>query len=292
MATDSGDLVHRLLEEISQLARNFETEEGLRVFAYEKCKELLDSSAYKMQQDTEVGSYASERMLKEAVEIAAAVYRQIVNSEFSVEGTEVEIKGEFIKGKVDRMDVTDKYVRIIDYKSGSISDKPGDYYTGQKIQMQLYMSEVKGNRTPAGVFYFPASVNFMSKESAENRFRMSGFMNGDEQALRAGETNIQDDVKSEYFEATLKENKKLSKVMDEKKFVDFLDYGVLVAKKGCQELKEGYIAPTPYEGNCRICRYGGLCGFSTEVSEPRSEGLITTTAIAEIVRVAKEEGED
>ena len=101
------------------------------------------------------------------------------------------------------MDVTDKYVRIIDYKSGSISDKPGDYYTGQKIQMQLYMSEVKGNRTPAGVFYFPASVNFMSKESAENRFRMSGFMNGDEQALRAGDTNIQDDVKSEYFEATL-----------------------------------------------------------------------------------------
>ena len=292
LATDSGDLIHRLLEEISQLARKFETEDGLRVFAYEKCKELLESSAYKMQQDTEVGSYASERMLKEAVDVAAAVYRQIVNSEFNVEGTELDIKGEFIKGKVDRVDTTEEYVRIIDYKSGNISDKPGDYYTGRKIQMQLYMSEVKGNRTPAGVFYFPAAVNFMNKESAESRFRMLGFMNGDEKALRAGDTNIQDNVKSEYFEATLKENKKLSKVMDEKVFVDFLDYSVLVAKNGCKELKEGYIAPTPYEGNCRICKYGGLCGFSTEISEPRSEGTITTTTIAEIVRAAKNEGEE
>ena len=292
LATDSGDLIHRLLEEISQIARNFETEDGLRVYAYEKCKELLESSAYKMQQDTEVGSYASERMLKEAVDVAAAVYRQIVNSDFDVKDVELDIKGEFIKGKVDRVDTTDKYVRIIDYKSGNISDTPGDYYTGRKIQMQLYMSEVKGDRTPAGVFYFPAAVNFTSKDGAESRFRMLGFMNGDENALRAGDTNIQDAVKSEYFEATLKENKKLSKVMDEKEFVDFLEYGVLVAKQGCKELKEGYIAPTPYQGNCRICKYGGLCGFSTEVAEPRSEGAITPSAIAEIVRVAKEEGED
>ena len=52
-------------------------------------------------------------------------------------------------------------------------------------------------------------------------------MNGKEDALRAGDTHIQDGVKSEYFEATLKENKKLSKVMEEEDFIDFLDYGVL-----------------------------------------------------------------
>ena len=121
---------------------------------------------------------------------------------------------------------------------------------------------------------------------------MLGFLNGDEEALRAGDIHIQNDVKSEYFEATLKENKKLSKVMDEKTFIDFLDYGVLVARQGCKELKEGYIAAAPYDGHCKFCKYGGMCGFSMEVAEPRKEGVITPAAIAEIVREYKEEGEE
>ena len=292
LAADSGDLIHRLLEEIMPKAKEFATEEEMRACAYKVCKDLLTTSAYQMQQDTEVGSYASERMLNEAVEVAVAAYRQIINSLFNVEQTELIVEGEFIQGKVDRVDGTDKYVRIIDYKSGGITATPGAYYTGQKIQMQLYMSELKGDRTPAGVFYFPASVNFMKAEEAEGRFRMLGFINGEEEALRAGDVHIQDNVKSEYFEATLKENKKLTKVMDEKTFVDFLQYGVLVAKQGCQELKEGYIAPTPYDGHCRICKYGGLCGFSLETAEPRKEGAITPSAIAEIVRAAKEGEED
>lgn len=290
LATDSGDLIHRLLEETAKHAREYKTEEEMRKYAYETCKGLLENSAYKMQQDTDVGSYATERMLAEAVEVAAAAYRQIVNSHFTVEETELSIQGEFIKGKVDRVDGTDKYVRIIDYKSGGITATPGAYYTGQKIQMQLYMSEVKGERTPAGIFYFPAAVNFMSKEDAEGRFRMLGFINGEEEALRAGDIHLQDDVKSEYFEASLKGNKKLSKVMEEGTFVDFLDYGVLVAKQGCKELKEGYIAPTPYDGSCKFCKYGGMCGFSVDKAEPRKEGAITPSAIAEIVRTEKQEG--
>lgn len=292
LATDAGDLIHRLLEETAKRAREFATEEEMRTFAYERCKALLETSAYKMQQDTEVGSYASGRILAEAVDVAAAAYRQIVNSQFAVEDTEKSIDGEFIHGTLDRLDGTDEYVRVIDYKSGGITATPTAYYTGQKIQMQLYMSEVKGTRTPAGVFYFPASVNFMSKNEAEGRFRMLGFINGEENALRAGDVHIQDNVKSEYFEATLKENKKLAKVMDENTFLKFLDYGVLVAKQGCKELKEGYIAPTPYDGSCKFCKYGGLCGFSTEVAEPRKEGAITPNAIAEIVNAVEKAKEE
>ena len=292
LATDSGDLIHRLLEETAKHAREFATEEDMRKYAYEVCKGLLENSAYQMQQDTNVGTYSSGRMLAEAVEVAAAAWRQIVNSDFEVKETELEIKGEIIQGKLDRMDITDKYVRVIDYKSGGITATPGAYYTGQKIQMQLYMSEVKGNRIPAGVFYFPASVNFMGKDEAEGRFRLLGFINGEEGALRAGDLHIQDGVKSEYFEATLKENKKLSKVMDESTFVDFLDYGVLVAKQGCKELKEGYIAPTPYDDHCKYCKYGGMCGFSVEHAEPRKEGTITPNAIAEIAREKKRAEEE
>lgn len=287
LATDSGTLIHSFLQKISEEARKYETEEVLRKYASDLFKEMMETSAYKMQQDTDAGAYAGERVLREAVEVAAAVYRQIVNSEFIVEECEKEIKGEIIKGKLDRLDVTDKYVRIIDYKSGGIDGSPTAYYTGQKIQMQLYMSEVKGERIPAGIFYFPAAVNFKNKEEAKTRFRMLGFLNGDEGALSAGDKNIQPTVKSEYFEASLKDNKKLTKVMNEKTFTEFLDYAVLVARQGCKELKEGYIAPSPYDDKCKHCKYGGMCGFNKEVAEPRKEAAITPTAIAEIVQKAK-----
>ena len=146
---------------------------------------------------------------------------------------------------------------------------------------------MKGERIPAGIFYFPAAVNFKNKEEAKTRFRMLGFLNGDEGALSAGDKNIQPTVKSEYFEASLKDNKKLTKVMNEKTFTEFLDYAVLVARQGCKELKEGYIAPSPYDDKCKYCKYGGMCGFNKEVAEPRKESAITPTAIAEIVQKAK-----
>lgn len=288
LATDSGNLVHSLLEITAKQAKKFASEEDLRKFAYDTCKMLMESSAYRMQQDTDVGSYATERMLAEAVDVAAAAYRHIVNSAYEVEDTERLVEGELFRGKVDRVDSTEKYVRIIDYKTGNITATPTAYYTGQKIQMELYMSEIKGERIPAGVFYFPASLSYVGKEDAEGRFRMAGFMNGEEDALLAGDSHIQDNAKSEYFEASLKDNSRLSKVMNEKTFVDFLDYAVLVARKGCQELKEGYIAPSPYEKGCEYCKYGGMCGFNREVAQTRSESAITPTAIANIVRKEKE----
>ena len=70
-------------------------------------------------------------------ESAPPAYRQIKNSDFQVEKTEAPVSGEFFHGKVDRVDGTDKYVRVIDYKTGAIDDSPTSYYTGQKIQLEL-----------------------------------------------------------------------------------------------------------------------------------------------------------
>ena len=177
-----------------------------------------------MQQDTASGEVFSGKLLEEGVDVAAAAYRQIKGSDFLVEQTETPISAEFFHGKVDRVDGTDKYVRIIDYKTGAIDDSATSYYTGQKIQLQLYMSELKGERVPAGVFYFPASVNYATDD--EGRFRMRGFMNGAEEALLCGDKSLsqgEETVKSEYFPAALKNSAMAKRVMDEDTFRDFLD---------------------------------------------------------------------
>ncbi len=289
LAVDSGNFIHLLLEKTSVKAKEFETEEEMRKYAYAVGEELMKESVYMLQQDTKAGEYSSVKLLREGVDVAAAAYRQIKNSKYEVEQTEVSIQSELFTGKVDRIDGTEKYVRIIDYKTGNIDDTATAYYTGQKLQMQLYMSEIKGQRIPAGVFYFPASVEYI--DSDEGRFRMKGFLNGEEDALLAGDIHLTEERKSEYFAASLKRDARQTKVMDEDVFEDFLSYGVLVARQGVKELKEGYIAPSPYEGNCAYCKYGGMCGFNREIAAERKESAITPTAIANIAK-AETEGKE
>lgn len=285
LAVDTGNFVHALLEKTAPVWATIDTEEEMREYAMKEGAEILKSPVYASQADTASGEFFSLRLLAEGAEVAVAAYRQIKNSEFTVEETEKTITTPEFNGKVDRVDGTDEYIRIIDYKTGNIDDKPLSYYVGKKIQMQLYMSSLKGERIPAGVFYFPASVSY--QDSDEGRYRMSGFLNGDEKALRAGDKNITEDKKSDYFPAALKNGAAAKRLMPEDVFRDFLDYSVYVARQGKKELQEGYIEATPY-GGCEYCKYGGLCGFDKDVGAVRAEQSIDTHTIAKIAKETRE----
>lgn len=289
LSMDTGNFVHLLLQKTTVKTDEFETEEALRDYAMKEGAALLQTSVYAMQQDTASGLHFSETLLRESADVAVAAYRQIKNSKFKVESTEKWVNGEFFNGKVDRMDGTDKYVRIIDYKTGAIDDSAVAYYTGRKIQMELYMSELKGERIPAGVFYFPAVVSY--KKDDEGRFRMMGFMNGSEEAVLCGDTTLSKDnpkLTSEFFPSALKNSANTTRVMDEETFRDFVDYSVYVSRQGCQELKEGFIAATPYDGKCEICKYGGMCGFNKGVSKTRKTGAIKPSEVAKIAKEKRE----
>ena len=82
--------------------------------------------------------------------------------------------------------------------------------------------------------YFPASVQYATDD--EGRFRMRGFLNGSEEALRSGDKDLAkagEKVKSEYFPAALVNGTQAKRVMNEETFRDFLDYSVYVARQGC-----------------------------------------------------------
>ena len=286
LAVDTGNFIHKLLEKTVPLSNKMDTEEDMRRYALEVGTKLLQSSVYTAGQDTETGVYFSEKLLSEGAEVAVAAYRQLKNSEFVVSATEYRVQTEEIKGKVDRIDTTEEYVRVIDYKTGTIDDSAAAYYTARKMQLQLYMSEVKGDKVPAGVFYFPASVDYGNEEG---KFRMKGFLNGEEKVLLAGDIHLTADKKSEYFPASLRNSALTKRVMDEQTFRDFLDYAVHVARKGCEELREGYIAPSPYKDGCVYCKYGGMCGFQKDVGSERVETDIDPKTIAAIAREARGE---
>ena len=290
LAVDTGNFIHELLEITTKQSSKIQTEEEMYAYALAEGEKLLQKPVYVTQADTASGKFFSKKLLQEGADVALAVFRQIKNSQFLVEETEKTVATEKLRGKIDRVDGTQKYVRIIDYKTGAIDDTAISYYTGRKLQMQLYMSAIKGERIPAGVFYFPASVDYVNGE--EGRFRMKGFLNGDEDALRAGDVNLTEEKQSEYFPASLKNNTHSKRIMPEQTFRDFLDYSEYVARQACKEIKEGYIAPSPYGTGCEYCKLGGMCGFNTEKQTPRTEQSIDPAEIAKIAKIAREGKEE
>ncbi len=285
LAVDTGNFIHELLEQTAKVASQIQTQEEMRTFAIQKGKEILQSPVYSSQSDTASGEFFAEKLLQEGADVAVAAYQQIKCSNFEVEETERQVQTELLNGKVDRVDGTDKFIRIVDYKTGSIDDTALSYYTGRKMQMQLYMSAIKGERVPAGVFYFPASIDYAEEDAA--RFQMKGFLNGDTDALLCGDPTLTADKQSDFFPASLN-NSRSKRVMDEATFRDFLDYSVLVAREGVKELKEGYVAPSPYGTSCEYCKYGGMCGFNHDACKPRNEATIDGATIASIAREARD----
>lgn len=285
LAVDTGNFIHELLEQTAKKAREMQTEEEMRAYALQKGEEILQNPVYSAQSDTASGAVFAEKLLKEGADVAVAAYRQIIHSDFMVEETEKTVSTATLHGKIDRVDGTEKYLRVIDYKTGAIDDKAVSYYTGRKLQMQLYMSAIKGERIPAGVFYFPASVDY--DETENGKFQMKGFLNGDAEALLCGDKTLTEEKQSEFFPASLK-NTRSKRVMPEDVFRDFLDYSVFAARQGSEELKDGYIAPTPYGKSCEYCKYGGMCGFNRDACSPREEPTIDPPAIAEIARKKRE----
>ena len=288
LALDTGNFIHELLETVSPHMPEFDTEEAVRRYAKMVGEELLKRPVYASQNDTASGTYFSKKLLDEGADVVVGAYKQVKNSAFRIAETEKNVDTARFHGKLDRMDTADKYVRVVDYKTGKIDDAATSYYTGRKLQLQLYMSTVKGDKIPAGVFYFPASVQYTDED--EGRFQMKGFLNGNPEALLLGDSTITDTKKSEYFPASLV-NTRSKRVMEESVFCDFIEYAPYIAEQGCREIADGFIAPTPYDDKCEYCKYGGACAFNKDKYTARKEKSIEPTGIAKIARAhADEEG--
>ena len=288
MATDTGNFMHAVLETAARSFSSLSSEEECRALARKTGEELLKTPRFSVLADTDAGAYTGERLISEGVEVAAAAYRQLAASDFSVLKTEarVSVKELALEGKTDRIDTSDAYVRVIDYKTGEIEDSPTAYYTGRKLQLELYLKAASQGGVPAGAFYFPAASDISSPEDAARRFRMRGFYSGDEEVVRRMDKSLEAGGESAVFD--YKQGGRASdRAMDGEEFAAFLDYSVLVSEKAEREMREGNIAPSPYKGACRYCKFRSLCGFT---GEERSESAVKCREIARIVK--KERGEE
>lgn len=282
---DAGIFVHAVLERTAKSFNEIKTVEELEEQVRAVAEGLLSEPRFLPLLDTREGRYARERLLNECLAATRAAWRQLVNSKFRVTNTETNISIPALKvsGKADRVDEADDLVRVIDYKTGYPDDSPTAYYTGRKLQLELYLLAASEGKTPAGAFYFPAADSF-TKEGGGARFSMKGFYNAEDQVLTKFDTTLKEGEKSELFDGARKAIKENGKGMAEGDFRDFLEYGYYVSEQAETEMKEGNFAPSPYDDACDRCRLKSLCAFT---GEPRKESDLNCGEITRIVREKK-----
>lgn len=198
------------------------------------------------------------------------------NSNCQFKALKVETpKGLFkLRGKIDRVDMFNKKVAIIDYKTGSSDLTELAYiYYGKKIQLYVYMSIFTQNGyQPAGAFYLPIKDGYRSKKE---RFCFIGQADESVETLKEFDNELFNEnrhdgkkVDSEVVSISasrkkdgIKPNKSnsLIKVSD---FNNIINYVKHIVNQAVTEISEGYGKQSPLKKECDYCSFKNGCDFN------------------------------
>ncbi|MBQ3093913.1 MAG: PD-(D/E)XK nuclease family protein, partial [Clostridia bacterium] len=197
-------------------------------------------------------------------------------------------------GQIDRVDLYDdgnrRFVRVVDYKTGSKTFRLEDVVEGINLQMLIYMmtlwknGEVRYGRVlPAGLLYMPSKAPMIKADEAVSeaeheklrcrRMRMNGLLLDDEQVLRAMEPGVE----GVFIPASYNKNGSLSAASSVATLAQFGALGrraQALLTEMAQTLREGDVDAAPFVTShndpCAYCDYRAVCGHEADdrVREP------------------------
>lgn len=217
-------------------------------------------------------------VIAEASALCGVVASQIQKGSFAVSGAEVrfgdgeyegipvEIGGKIytLDGAIDRMDVCDGAVRVIDYKTGKIDFSAGDVYYGKRIQLAIYLAAMRRmGFKPAGMFYFPFRTQFAQDNAS---YRLTGLF-CDEYAVQMDGGLTSPEYESDVIKAKTDKNGNISKNgfggVPASVLSGTCDYALAVLGAGAREMLSGNIAASPLTASsydpCASCEVKPVC---------------------------------
>lgn len=286
---DSGNFIHEVLQSSANALNTFSSEDECAEYAEKIARDLIAKPEYSALGGDKRGQYTAAALIAEARRVTVGAYRQLANSLFKVDGAErdfrIPLGQTVLRGRIDRVDTCGDLVRIIDYKTGSTDDSASAYYMGLKTQLPLYLRAAAEGKRAVGAYYFPAKVEYGAESSLN--FCLQGFMDSSEEVVRSSDTAVKEKERSAFVNAYLN-GRKIDKAMDREEFSDFLDYSVMVVGGGAEEMYGGNISPSPAEGVCKYCKFGGCCGFDLRKQGERPTVKVDCRGVAEVARRQKE----
>lgn len=308
---EMGNLVHMCLEKI--FAGCSSREEFLEL-SRERIVSFIDQFAEEFKESELGGSFGKDarldakfrRLYEDTVTLVEHLKEELRQSKFMPLKYEFEISqgehsGQYIvktssgvevilRGKIDRIDVyedgAERFIRVIDYKTGEQVFNIDNVLFGIDMQMILYLFSVTGKDSPfgetvpAGVLYMPSGKISLErergsgseeKESYLNKFyHMNGVLLKESRILEAMEENI-DGV---YIPARLTSQAKKSGtfVLDKTKsscltrvqFERLRVHAQKLIRNMAEDLYSGKISASPLiygkKDVCSYCEYWDVCG--------------------------------
>ena len=302
---DYGNVLHEVAEKFVGKINDVDGEEKAAEEAESIVEEILSAPAYQRFLKRPDYAYSFKLLKKEACNLCVRLYREFALSEFTSDGQEVWFadwaaikalplntrRGNYrLFGRIDRVDEYGDYVRIIDYKTGHADDKVKDkqFYTGQNVQLYLYMNAfARGGKKPAGAYYY--ALDDAYKKEGENPVSMYGKTLKDEKIVRATDKTFYDEKRSAIISGSLKttksgENLSGTGFAEEEVLKAYMAYAKKLAEKAVDDVCDGVITPSPYDGACSYCEFGSACKFDESIDRTRviSEKITSATITAAV----------
>ena len=264
-----GTFFHGILEKFVKIYKN-----NLKNIEDKTIREFLSKNLEKILRIEKI-EFANDRALvlknlyKDAFRLCKRVVKENKYSRFNPVEEELIISDDLIfngkkislKGKIDRVDEFEDKFRVVDYKTGKVSNGIfKDLYYGKKIQLFLYSKvlEKKLGLKPAGIYYFNASTEFNEEKTI-----LKGLTSCD---INLIDTRFYDKdfKKSDIISATRTKNGISFAQTTEKVFDSMHDYSLKISEFALSKIEEGNIKPLPDEKSCDYCKYRGICLFNNK----------------------------
>jgi ATP-dependent helicase/nuclease subunit B len=306
-ANDSGNFLHAIMDKAFEIIDSLTDKEKIDLFCKKETELLLTKEPYSIMKKNPASMQSILRLSKEASRIISAiVYHNSVTAfkplareiKFGYEDSAyppLELNAENIKinlyGIIDRLDISDNFIRIIDYKSGKIdkNDLFSDYYAGKKLQLWLYLNAVKSGYKPCGGYYFDLNDEFTASDNINN-YKMTGITLSDDEVLQKTDSDLINNGEAITVNIKQDKNKLKGDILNEKDFENYLNYSILISENAVKEIIKGIIIPSPYK-ECGYCEYQGVCGYDeTNGERNRTVENIKAETITQAVQLKTESG--
>lgn len=186
-----------------------------------------------------------------------------------------------LQGKIDRIDLwqeqEERYVRIIDYKSGQTAYDPEQLYAGLQLQLPVYLEagQAAYKAKPAGFFYFHLISNMPKGEGAEEEelkrlvlknSRLDGLFLDDPEVIEHMDHGLEEDplvVKAELTKnGTFHKRNQTASALQFEQIKEFTHRKIRAL---AQEMSTGSITQEPVQLGqktaCSFCEYRKACPF-------------------------------
>ncbi len=202
-------------------------------------------------------------------------------------GLTVQLNG--VIDRIDALDANQRYIRVLDYKSGSPDFRYAQVYAGQKLQLPLYLGAAARDAVPAGLFYVPVDDPALDEDAemdGEKEFRLHGLLLSDSEVVAASAADAQ-------------VHNARSALVDGTGMKKLLGFAMKKTQEALENVYAGEYEPAPLKIGagrmpCEWCDYKSMCRFDPlfRGCRPRRQRTLKKEEFFERIGVREGGGED